>query len=181
MLHQLVNINAMAQYANQPTYYVFRNPSGFEIQIEEKMLQKHPFSFLSRMVFSGVGRPNEEGIYQVSFESSTLDKIAEFYWTEQWPHNPYEVGNKLIIDGVDGSFDTICDYLGLPSYPYTETEDEKRSFNGLWDSDLTLMEFSELQEYQKEEELWLEEQDETMRVRVDRHVMIGAGQSFLHR
>ncbi len=145
----------MEKNNNQETFFFFQDLDGGIIQIEKGILEKYPASFLNRLALSGIGKPSQEGTFLVPCHGSTLDMIAEFYYEECW-RNPYEVGNQMVIDQVDGGFEAICDYLGLPSVPFASPEDTEQSYYGLYDDELGYEEFKYLKEAQDEEQAYLD-------------------------
>lgn len=89
-------------------------------------LNVFPHSFLTTLVTTRVGcaRIDVSKPIKVAWFAPTLEMTAEYYAHHVW-RNPYNIRNRLRIDGVDGSFDDLCDYLGLPNHYDGETDDEE--------------------------------------------------------
>lgn len=101
----------------------FQDLEGNTVQISKNDLGKHLFSLLTKIALPPWGRNNGSNIFHVSFRGPTLEIVAEFYQNDIW-RNPYIFGNQLEVDGVYGTFDAICEYLGLPAYPIQDSDDD---------------------------------------------------------
>lgn len=92
----------------------FSDSKGMVVVIRQADLDEFPDSYLSMLSRRQSGSGTSASPIQVPFSGNTLEMVAQFYETGIWK-NPGIFGNKLSISDVSGSFDDICEFLGLPS------------------------------------------------------------------
>ncbi len=114
----------MSQSRESCTYFAAND--GAIVSIYDRLLNYYPESFLTVMTFGRFKGNYDENadVYKLQWPRETLFHVADFYNNGSWLFNPYIFGNKLEVD-IDGTFEDVCDYLGLPSDQFFEDDVEE--------------------------------------------------------
>jgi hypothetical protein len=103
----------------------YSKSESFEFTFLFSKLEKYPVSYFTLMVkFPNNKDQTPDGKFKTKIPAQTLKIISHFFEKDIWPY-PYLIENKLEIplEKIDG-FDSVCDFLGLPTFPVEEPEND---------------------------------------------------------